>query len=226
MRGLSLIVTAAAIVSASCAVAPPADPNAAFRAFEEKFVRDLMAFYPEWAVQVGEYKYANDVTIPDAAWQQRELDFLARQQQALARFDPARLDPLLRADHGQIDNFLKGSAWRRTTLREWEWNPALPDYNPANVIDLVLNTEVTTLEERLRIVAARVRQVPALYAAVHANIRRPSREHTQLAIRQHQGALALLGDDLAKKVAASTLDAREKSRFEDDLAAARKAIES
>ena len=234
MRGLAVIVAAAAFLSASCALAPPADPNAAFRAFEEEFVADLMAFYPEWAVQVGEYKYAKDVTVPDAAWQQRELDFLARQQKALARFDPAQLDPLLRADHGQIDNFLRGSAWRRTTLREWEWNPALSGYdfastvgyNPAVTLDVILNTEFTTLDERLRIVAARVKQLPKLYAAVRANIRRPSREHTQLAIRQHQGALTLLGADLAKKITASRLDAREKSRFEDDLAAARKAVES
>jgi uncharacterized protein (DUF885 family) len=226
MRGLKLIVAAAAFLSVSCAVAPPADPNAAFRAFEAEFVGELMAFYPEWAVQVGEYKYANTVTIPDAAWQQRELDYLAREQKELARFDPAKLEPLLRADYGQIDNFLKGSAWRRTTLREWEWNPALSDYNPANVLDVILNTEFTTLDERLRIVGARLKKVPALYAAVHANIRRPSREHTQLAIKQHRGALALLGDDLMKKVTASRLDAREKSRFEDDLAASRKAIEA
>ncbi len=225
MRGLNLIVAAAAFLPAACVTTPPADSNAAFRAFEDKFVGELMAFYPEFAVQVGEYRYARELTVPDAKWQQSELDFLARQQQALARFDPARLEPLLRADYVQIDNALKGSRWRRTTLREWEWNPALSDYNPANVLDVILNTEFAPLDERLRIVSARLEKVPALYAAVHANIRRPTREHTQLAIRQHQGALALLGDDLAKKVEASGLDAREKARFRENVAASRKAVE-
>jgi len=232
MRGLKLIVAAAALLPASCAVAPPAEPNAAFRAYEDTFVRELVQFYPEFAVQVGEYRYAAQVTIPDAAWQGRELDFLRRHEKALARFDPTRLEPLLRADHGQIDNFLKGARWRRETLREWEWNPALSDYspalldyNPANVIDVILTTEYAPLEERLRVVSARLDRLPALYEAVHANIRRPTREHTQLAIAQHRGALALLGDDLLKKVVAAGLDAREKGEFDERTAAARKAIE-
>ena len=56
--------------------------------------------------------------------------------------------------HECIARLTFGMRWRRTTLREWEWNPALSDYNPANVIDVILNTEFTTLDERLRIVAA------------------------------------------------------------------------
>ncbi len=225
MRGFRLIVAAATLVTSACAVTPPADPDAAFRAFEAGFVREAMAFYPEFAVQVGEYRYADQVTVPDAAWQARELAFIDQQAQRLARFDPARLDPLLRADHVQIDNFLKGQRWRRTTLREWEWNPALSDYNPASVLDLLLSTEYAPLEQRLRTVSARLAKVPAAYEAVHANIRRPTREHTQLAIAQHRGALALLGDDLMKKVAASGLTDAEKEKFRERATGARAAIE-
>ncbi|MGH8443309.1 MAG: DUF885 domain-containing protein [Nevskiaceae bacterium] len=225
MRGLKLIVAAAAFLPASCAVSPPSDPDAAFRAYEEKFVRDLTEFYPEFAIQNGEYRHARVVTIPDAAWQARELAFLDEQAAALARFDPARLDPLLRADHVQIDNSLRGSRWRAETLRAWEWNPAQSDYNPANVLDLILSTEFAPLDERLRIALARIEQIPAFYAAVHTNIRRPTREHTQLAIQQHSGALGLLGGDLEKKVAASGLSAGEKERFAGALSAARKATE-
>ena len=225
MRGLKLIVAAAAFLPASCAVAPPAEPNAAFRAWQGEFVRDLMAFYPEWAVQAGDYRRADELTVPDAAWQGRELEFLQREAKELARFDPALLEPLLRADHGQIANFLQGSRWRRETLREWEWNPALSDYNPANTLDVILTTEYAPLGQRLRTVSARLAKIPAFYSAVHANIRRPTREHTQLAIRQHQGAMAQLGDDLAAKVAASGLAPDEKAQFRERMAAARKSIE-
>lgn len=225
MRGSRLIVAAAALATTACAVAPPGDPNAAFRAFEDDFVREALAFYPEFAVQAGEYRHAEQVTVPDTAWQARELAFLDRQAQRLARFDPAALDPLLRADHVQIDNFIRSQRWRRTALREWEWNPALSDYNPANVLDLILSTEYAPLDQRLRTVSARLARVPALYEAVHANIRRPTREHTLLAIQQHRGALALLGDDLMKKVAASGLSDSEKERFRERGAAARAAVD-
>jgi uncharacterized protein (DUF885 family) len=75
-------------------------------------------------------------------------------------------------------------------------------------------------------VSARLERLPALYAALRANIRKPTREHTQLAIKQHQGALGVLGDDLMKKVEASGLSASEKDAFREHAAAARKAIES
>jgi uncharacterized protein (DUF885 family) len=228
MRGLKIIVAAAALASVACAVpptAPPADPNAAFQAWTGTFVKDLMAFYPEDAVQNGDYTRAAEVTIPDAAWRARELGFLARQEQALARFDAANLEPLLRADHGQIANFLQAARWRRQTLREWEWNPAQSDYNPANTIDLILSTEYAPLDERLRTVLARLEKVPALYAAVRANIQRPTREHTQLAIQQHQGAASLLGNELLAKVAGSGLSADEKARFTERATAARQAID-
>ncbi|MGH8481304.1 MAG: DUF885 domain-containing protein, partial [Nevskiaceae bacterium] len=71
----------------------------------------------------------------------------------------------------------------------------------------------------------RLARVPALYQAVHGNIRRPAREHTQLAMQQHRGALALLGEELMAKVAASGLSSAEKEKFRERTRAARVAIE-
>jgi uncharacterized protein (DUF885 family) len=225
MRGFKLIVAAAALATSACAVTPPSEPNAAFRAFSEAFVRESLAFNPEFAVQSGDYGNAEQVTVPDAERQAQELAFIDRQAARLARFDPAQLEPLLRADHGLIDNLLKSQRWRRTTLREWEWNPAQSDYNPANVIDTIVTTDYAPIDQRLRTVSARLARVPALYEAMRANIRRPTREHTLLAIQQHRGALAVLGDDLMNKVAASGLSDSEKERFRARATAARAAIE-
>ncbi|HUR41387.1 MAG TPA: DUF885 domain-containing protein [Verrucomicrobiae bacterium] len=230
MRGFRLIVAAAALASSSCAVntaTPPADMDAAFKAWESEFVADLMAFYPEWAIQAGKYDHAAQVTVPDAAWRARELAWLDQEAKELARFDASRLDPLLRADHGQIANFLKGQRWERIELRDWEWNAALQgytmSYNPAGAIDAVLNTEYAPLDQRLRVVLARLDQVPALYQAVQANLKRPTREHTQLAIQQNQGTLQLLGDALGKQAQGSGLAADEKALFAKRLEAARAA---
>jgi uncharacterized protein (DUF885 family) len=226
MRGIRVIVAAAALATAACAGhAPQGDPNAAFKSWSDEFVRDLMAFYPEWAIYSGDYSRAAQVTVPDAAWRAAELAFLEREAKELARFDPARLEPLLRADHGQIRNALESARWRAESLREWEWNPALSDYNPANTLDALLTTEYAPLDQRLRTVSARLEKVPALYAARQASIKRPTREHTQLAIGQHRGALAVLGEELLARVDGSGLAADEKAQFRTRVAAARQAIE-
>lgn len=223
MRRLGLIVAAAAVITASCAAAPPGNPNAAFRAYEERFVADLMAFYPEWAIQVGEYRHAARLTVPDAAARTAELEFLARQQRQLERFDAAALDPLLRADFHQIRNFLESARWRQQSLRSWQWDPS--EYNVATPFALLLNTEYAPADERLRTVLARLERVPAYYAAARASIERPTREHTQLAIQQNRGALQVFDDALLARVNGSGLSAEEKARFAQRVQAARTAVE-
>lgn len=223
MRGLRVIVAAAAVASASCAVAPPTDPNAAFRVHEDRFVAELMAFYPEWAIQAGEYRHAARLTVPDDAARGAELKFLAGQQRALARFDPATLEPLLRADYHQIRNFLESAAWRNRTLRSWQWDPS--EYNVATPFALLLNTDYAPADERLRTVLARLERVPAYYAAAQASVQRPTREHTALALQQNRGALQVFGDELLERVQASGLNADEKALFAQRVQAARAAIE-
>jgi uncharacterized protein (DUF885 family) len=223
MRGLRLIVAVAALGTAACAAAPPADPNAAFRAYEERFVAELMAQYPDFAVQSGDYRHAARQTVPDERARAGEQAFLERHAAELARHDPSRLDPLLRADHGQIRNFLESSRWRLVSLRQWAWDPST--YNVAPTLALLLNTEYAPLDERLRAVLARLDRVPAYYAAARASVSRPTREHTQLAIQQNRGALEVFGEGLQKQVDGSGLSAGDKALFRQRLAAARAAVE-
>ena len=71
----------------------------------------------------------------------------------------------------------------------------------------------------------RLERVPAYYAAAKANIEGPTREHTQLAIDQNRGALAVFGPDLEHTLEMSDLSAAERAAFNERLAAARAAIE-
>jgi uncharacterized protein (DUF885 family) len=227
MRASNFILAAAAALTVSCAATTPAgDPGAGFRAFEERFVQDLMAFYPESAIQQGDYSHATDVTIPDAAWRARELAFVRAKAAELARFDPAQLEPLLRADYVQVDNFLRQKQWEQTQLRAWEWNPAAESYNPGPVLDLLLSTEYAPLDARLRTLLVRIGRIPELYNAARLNLKRPSREHTQLAIKQQQGTAGWFGEGLMAKLDASGLTAEEKALFRERAGAARAAVQA
>jgi hypothetical protein len=67
--------------------------------------------------------------------------------------------------------------------------------------------------------------VPAYYAAAKANIDAPTREHTQLAIEQNRGALAVFGTDLERQIEGSKLTSAERTVFQQRIAAARASIE-
>ena len=85
--------------------------------------------------------------------------------------------------------------------------------------------EYAPLEERLRTFLERLENVPAYYAAAKANVANPTREHTQLAIEQNRGALAVFGTELERRSRARSCRAAERTVFTQRLAAARAAIE-
>ena len=221
MRGMTLIVAALGLTA--CAGAPvSSDPNAGFRVYEDQFVKELMAQYPDYAVGSGDYSHARDLAVPDNAWRGRELAFCDRNEAALKRYDPAALEPLLRADYKQIANFLGSTRFQQLSLRQWSWDPS--GYNVATPFALLLTTEYAPLDERLRAVTARLENVPAYYAAARANLEHPSREFTQLAIAQNQGAGEVFDDAFARQVAGSGLLAGEKKLLDTRVQAARSAI--
>jgi hypothetical protein len=63
-----------------------------------------------------------------------------------------------------LDSRLRYEQWALTTLREWQWNPAI--YNIAKPLAIILDTEYAPLDQRLRTASARLAEVPAYIAAL------------------------------------------------------------
>lgn len=224
MRGVvASICVACAWILAGCATAPPADPDARFQAHVAAFLDEMWREFPEFAVRVGNYKYADRLTVPDQASRDRSMAFYGRQLDALSAFDSANLSPASRVDLVLMKNRFERARWQLATFKAWQWEPSM--YNVGGGFDLLLTTEYAPLDERLRHVLARLDKVPAYYAAAKASIADPTLEHTQLAIRQNRGALAVFDGGLTKKVEASGLGASEKALFRRRLAAAHAAVE-
>lgn len=172
----------------------------------------MLARDPTWSIYAGRYDDADQVTIPDAARRADDLAFADTELAWLERVDAQALPPELRIDHALLTNDLQAMRWYLTEFRDWQWDPS--NYNVAGPIGLILNTPYAPEADRLRTVMARLEQVPAYYQAARSNISNPTREHTELAMVQNRGTLNLLGDSLRERVAASSLEAAEKERFE------------
>ncbi|GAA4360963.1 DUF885 domain-containing protein [Hymenobacter saemangeumensis] len=162
--------------------------------------------------------------VPDSAQRQREAVFYTRQLQALGKFAPDSLSPNNQIDHHLLTNQLRAFRWYADTLRDWQWNPA--QYNlGASVGDLLAGRHYR-LDRRLRNISDKISRATLYYAAAKNNIRQPTREHTQLAIRQNQGGLAVFGAALADSVRKSGLSAKEKEVMTERIATTRLAIQS
>jgi hypothetical protein len=161
-------------------------------ATSERFIEDLWQLDPDAAVAAGRFEFAGKVTLPSAAQRQRRRAFLNKWR---ALFDCApgmQLPASERMDCAILAARIKSDLWRLDTLREWAWNPS--EHNPAGNIDLVLNTDWAPLQERVKVLHARIKQLPAFYAEARKSLAGVTREHTELALQQAPGVLAVLDD--------------------------------
>lgn len=232
IRALFCVALSGAFLLSGCAsTAPSAPPAAAYatstidQRFEQHVARVLEAMwqeFPENATRAGNYKYADRMSVPDAARRAASVAFYERQLAGLAGFDPAALNASNRVDHVLMKNRFESSRWNITTFKSWQWQPST--YNVGGDFGRILNTEYAPPDTRLRHVLARLEKVPAYYAAAREAVSDPTPEHTGLAILQNKGALGVFGDSLVKRVDASGLSVAEKALFAARLADARAAI--
>ena len=195
--------------------------DARFQLHSTNLLEEMWREFPEFGVQVGNYKYADQLTVPDQAQRDRSLAFYDRQLAQLATFDAASLSATNKVDLALMRNQFESRRWYLTTFKGWQWQPS--SYNVGGSFGLMLTTAYAPLDTRLRHVMARLEKVPAYYAAAKASIADPTLEHTQLALIQNEGALGVFGDALTRMVDASALTEAEKAQFTIRLAAAKAA---
>jgi uncharacterized protein (DUF885 family) len=233
MRAIAPLYLACTFMLAACGIAPATSTPPApsyqqnaderFQAHAARVLEEMWQEFPEYAVRMGNYKYADRMTVPDQARRDRSMAFYDRQLVALAGFDAAALNASNRVDLALMKNRFEQARWNIGTFKAWQWQPS--SYNVGGDIDLLIITDFAPLDVRLRYVLARLAKVPAYYAAAKASIADPTLEHTELAVRQNKGSLNVFGADLMKKVEASGLTAGEKALFAQRVDAARAAID-
>jgi len=212
MRALAAFCMASSLIAAGCGAMPGhQDLDEHFRVHATHVLDEMWQEFPEFAIQAGNYKYADRLSVPDASRRDRSVAFYDRQLAALAAFDPNALSPSSRVDHALMKNSFERARWALVTFKAWQWQPST--YNVGGDIDRVVTTEFAPIDARLRLVLARLENVPAYYAAAKASISDPTLEHTELAILQSRGALSVFGPELMRKVDASGLSASEKALF-------------
>lgn len=217
-----------ALVGAGAAAAGAAGANAAETRVDRRmstlsmqYLTALWRMDPEGGIYVGKFDHAANLTIPNADTRAKQLAFANEWLEKFGKLDPKQLSPRYRTDLALLVNKLEKDRWRLTTWREHEWNPS--QYNVAAPLDLILNTDYAAKPQRLRTILKRLADVPDYYAAAQASITNPTREHTQLAIGQAPGTLAVLAD-LGKAAEESILTPQEKAIFAQRIANAGSAV--
>lgn len=200
------------------------DPG--FNELTTNFLNDYWEVHPGAASQLGLAKYDPILEIPNKESREKSLEFYNKYLDKFKTFPEENLSFRQRTDLKLLVNEMEGSIWRVTTFKRYEWDPA--SYAFGDAVGAVLEKESRPLEDRLKDLSKKLLKAPEYFQEAKNNIKKPTRELTNLAIKQGKGLQTYLKSDVKKKVAKSLLTKREKrtlnQRVDAAAAAARRYV--
>jgi uncharacterized protein (DUF885 family) len=179
----------------------PTDQTAAgpsaFSQVADAYFDSSFAFAPSAGTAVGFHQYDTLFEDRSAAAVTRRLGTLRAQ---LAQLDSVRSGKLATDDSidaAIIDGSIRSELQDLDVLASWRKNPIGYVGSPGNAVDLLMKRDFAPPAERLRSLTARLRQMPAMFAAMKANMDNPPVEFTDLAIRVASGSVGFFQHDVA-----------------------------
>lgn len=198
----ALLLIVLAVLALSCSQAPGAKPAAVspdpqFARFVDDYFEAKFAFEPSNGTETGLHRY--DAKLEDRSKGAIEArigqlkGFLAR----LQAVDRAKLSFDDAIDAQALEGEIRGDLLDFETLRVYERNPMPYAGLPGGAVDGLMKRDFAPAPERLRSVIARLKAIPALFAAARTNVQNPPKEFTDLAIRMAKGSAGFFEGSVA-----------------------------
>jgi uncharacterized protein (DUF885 family) len=188
--------TVATTAPAPIASAAPAS-SAAFSKFVDDYFDARFAYLPSQGTDAGFHQYDSKLEDRSRARIEARIAELKAFLARLQAMDRSRLSFDDQIDADAIEGQIRGYLLDQETLRTWEHNPMGYAGLPGNAADILIKRDFAPAAERLRSLIARLKQVPAVYAAAKANLVNPPREFTDLAIRICKGSAGYFSGTVA-----------------------------
>jgi len=202
VSGLAICCAPASQPASTPAAAPPAAPATAssgepFSKFVDDYFDARFAYLPSQGTEDGFHQYDSKLEDRSRARIEARITqlkgFLAR----LQAMDRSRLSFDDQIDADAIEGQIRGQLLDQETLRNWERNPMGYAGLPGSAADGLIKRDFAPAADRLRSLTARLRLVPAVYAAGKANLVNPPREFTDLALRISKGSVGYFAGTMA-----------------------------
>lgn len=187
--------------------APPnqsTQPSAADQAFE-KFVEDYFdgyfQFSPISATRAGIHKYDDELPAYSQAEFQSEI---ARNLQALrdvGKIPTSGLSENNLLDATVLESLINGHLLDLSSIRMWTKDPNFYNTRASTGLFTLIERDFAPIDERLKSLIARERQVPSILNCARTNVVNPPAVYTKVAIEEVQSQIDFLQNVLPQTVA-------------------------
>jgi uncharacterized protein (DUF885 family) len=191
--------TTGAGAGGSATTAGPKD--AAVAALATRFLDGYLKLEPIRATDAGDHRY--DARWPDMseAGDEEFRRFIAVMRKDLDEISEEGLSIQAKVDRSLMKSKLDYWIFALDALRTSTWDPLTYTGTIGDGLDPLINRDFAPVEERLQSLKGRLEGIPALVAIAKKRLKNSPEVHTQTAIQQNQGLIALVDKGLADTIA-------------------------
>lgn len=169
LRGLLLWLGLALTGAAQSAVAAPGDEKA-FSALVDKLSAEYLRHYPLEATELGVHTYDGEIDDLSPAGIAAELTWLRAWQERLAGVPRAPLSPDSRFDLDLVRQAIAARIYLRAEAQDHRRRPGIYLRMVAGSVNALIKRSFAPAEQRLDLVLARLRKLPAVLQAAEQNL--------------------------------------------------------
>ncbi len=183
--------------------------DAAFATMSARFLASYLRLEPVRATELGDHTHDGAWPDPSAEGEARFRAFITETRAALAQIPAAELSLERRIDHAILGEQLDAWQFSLDELKPRELDPLYYTGLVGDGIDPLVTRSFAPIAERSANLVKRLEGVPAVVAAAKARLSKPSRIHTETAIEQNKGLVALCEGGLAEHLTKLTAEQKK-----------------
>ena len=197
-KSAAVLLTCFGLMTTTPAMNPEAsDAGSQFRALADHYFSDVVFhFGPTNATQIGFHQYDTKLEDYSRAGVESEIAALRGYEQKFDSFPAAGLDESTQGDLAIMRNNIKGNLLELETIRGWEKNPDNYSSGITNSAFVLMERDFAPVDERLRSLIAREKQMPAVFTAARQNLKNPPRIYTEIALEQLPDIISFFQNDV------------------------------
>lgn len=172
--------------------------DAQFQKIARDYVEGLLVTHPEFATELGDHRFDDQLTDYAPETRQRELIRAKQVREALKDFnDLSKLTGANKVDVRILKEHIENEIFGLEELKEAEWNPLVYNQSLANGLYLLVARDFAPAEKRIPNLRKRMEKIPHVIEQAQRNLQHSPRVYTETAIEQTQGAIGLVREGLA-----------------------------
>ncbi len=187
MKNLAVIsLTCAGLMMTNTTASPEAGgAGARFRALADQYFSDVMFHYgPTNATFLGFHQYDTKLEDYSRGSVDAEIAALKEFEWKFDDFPEAGLDESTLGDLAIMRGEVRSNLLELETVRGWEKNPDAYSSGITNSAFVLMERDFAPVDDRLRSLIAREKQMPAVFADARQNLVNPPRIYTEIALEQ------------------------------------------